>query len=44
MSGKMDKADTYNRFNANISFFIHRTSSDSVNKERNITTEPILSV
>ena len=27
ISGKVDKSDIYNRF-SNISFFIHRTSSD----------------
>ena len=28
ISGKLDKSNTYNWFNDNISFFINRTSSD----------------
>ena len=28
ISRKVDKPNTYNRFNGNISFFIHKTSSD----------------
>ena len=28
ISGKVDKSNTYNGFSGNISFLIHRTSSD----------------
>ena len=38
------KSNTYNEFTCNISFFINRTSSESVNKERNITTRSYVSV
>ena len=44
ISGKVDKSKTCNRFSGNILFFIHRiSSSDSVNKEHNIT-KPIVSI
>ena len=43
ISGKLDKSNTYNGFSDNISFFINRKTS-SVNKERNITTKPVVSV
>ena len=40
--GKADKSNTYNDFSSNISFFFkQRTSND---KERNITTKPVVSV
>ena len=46
--GKVDKFNTDNEFSGNISFFIHRTTSDpsssSLNKERNITTKPVVNV
>ena len=41
ISEKVDKSNIYNWFNGNISFFIHRTSSDSVDKER---SKPVVSV
>ena len=40
--------NTYNRFSANISFFINRRtlldSIKTVNKEQNISTQPVVSV
>ena len=39
IGGKVIKSNTYHGFTGNISFFIHRT-----NKERNITTKPVVSV
>ena len=42
--GKVDISNTYNGFRSNISFFIQgRTSSDSLNKEQNIT-KPVVSI
>ena len=45
ISRKVDRSNTYNGFRCNISFFIYgRTSSDSVNEERNIATKLVVSI
>ena len=45
---KVDDLNTYNGFTGNISFFILLTTTlvwkISVNKERNITSKPVVSV
>ena len=40
ISVKVDKSNTCNRFNANISLFIYYT----VNKEQNIAIKPVVSI
>ena len=43
INGIVDKSNTWNGFSNYISFFITGRSS-SLNKERNITTKPVVSV